>query len=130
VKKLTASLALDKHIAETIMGFVDGECDAWKREKWGDEDEWCLVMGPDGCTHDNCYPPESPPRYSIDMGRAGQLLGKMLEAVRDEGAGNFQLWAGNNDGDAEYVCIFNDTVITHSYNVPELAICEAALHLM
>ena len=135
MEKLVASLELDKKIAEEVMGIV--ACDGWAIF---DIDEHGVISWgttPEGCKHDSmkCYMPESPPRYSIDMGRAGQLLGKLLE------------WAAEHDtvitfGYAPatgYRCSVYERLMdgcpeqfsrSNYYETPELAICEAALEYL
>lgn len=138
MEKLVASLELDKKIAQEVMGKC--RCAAWEMVDyggWHGEAVWAKDVG--ACEHHNCYPPESPPRYSIDMGRAGQLLGKLLEWAAEHATSialigdcdGYQCVEGgwghqDTEDDACYeTCflIYQDRF----YETPELAICAAAL---
>jgi len=142
VDKLVASPELDKRIAEEVMGME--QCPAWTkgdpdcrgRETWWVDVAQCPHReGKKVCDPEMCYPPESPPRYSIDMGRAGQLLGKLFEWAEHEGV-PIGLFA--NDG--KYQCIASDArsdddepafgYVQRFYDTPQLAICDAALHYL
>jgi len=136
--KLIAGPELDEKIAHEIVGAVP--CDAWEvvdHGGWHGEAVWAK-FGDSACEHEECYPSESPIRYSTNMISAKQLLGKLLEWAAEHAtsialivdADGYQCVEGgwghapvSEDGFETCFLVQQDAF----YDTPELAICAAAL---